>query len=39
MELANNLKYYREKAGFTQEQVITNHTAINLTVGKWQELS
>ena len=36
MELANNLKYYREKAGFTQEQVANELRVTRQSISRWE---
>ena len=36
MELANNLKYYREKAGFTQEQVANELRITRQSISRWE---
>ena len=36
MELANNLKYYREKAGFTQEEVANELRVTRQSISRWE---
>ncbi|WP_300123340.1 helix-turn-helix domain-containing protein [uncultured Enterococcus sp.] len=36
MELANNLKYYREKAGFTQEEVANELRVTWQSISRWE---
>lgn len=36
MELANNLKYYREKAGFTQEEVANELRITRQSISRWE---
>ncbi|HJD16167.1 MAG TPA: helix-turn-helix domain-containing protein [Candidatus Enterococcus stercoripullorum] len=36
MDLANNLKYYREKAGFTQEEVANELRVTRQSISRWE---